>query len=68
MTPPVIFEAHNFQSLLDALRQQGYQVMGPTIRDGAIVYDAVSRVNDLPIGWTEVQDGWYLSPHQAHRS
>jgi hypothetical protein len=31
--------------------------MGPTIREGAIVYDALSRVEDLPIGWTEVQDG-----------
>ena len=57
MTPPVIFEAHHFQSLLDALHQRGYQVMGPTIREGAIVYDAVTRVDDLPIGWTEVQDG-----------
>src|SRR5215470_6807912 len=57
MTPPMIFEAHSFQSLLDVLHQRGYQVMGPTIRDGAIVYDALSRVDDLPIGWTEVQDG-----------
>jgi len=57
VTPPVIFEAHSFQSLLDALCQRGYQVMGPTIREGAIVYDALSRVEDLPIGWTEVQDG-----------
>ena len=32
MTPLVIFEAHSFQSLLDALRQRGYQVMSPTIR------------------------------------
>jgi ferredoxin len=57
MTLPAIFEAHHFQSLLDALHQRGYQVMGPTIREGAIVYDAVTRVDDLPIGWTEVQDG-----------
>jgi ferredoxin len=57
MTPPVIVAAHSFQALLDALHQRGYQVMGPTIRDGAIVYDAVSSVDDLPRGWTEVQDG-----------
>ena len=53
----MIFEAHSFQSLLAAQRQRGCQVMGPTIREGAIVYDALSRVEDLPIGWTEVQDG-----------
>ena len=29
MTLPVIFEANAFQSLLDALRQRGYQVSGP---------------------------------------
>jgi ferredoxin len=57
MTSAVIFEANALQSLLDALRQQGYQVVGPTIRDGAIVYDTLASVDDLPRGWTEVQDG-----------
>lgn len=57
MTAPVIFEANALQSLLNALLAQGYQVVGPTIRDGAIVYDTLASVDDLPRGWTEVQDG-----------
>ena len=27
------------------------------MRDGAIVYDRIGRVADLPVGWTDRQDG-----------
>jgi ferredoxin len=57
MTPAVIFEVSALQALLDALRREGYQVVGPTIRDGAITYDTLASVEELPRGWTEVQDG-----------
>jgi len=45
----------DFQSLLDALSALGYTVVGPTVRDGAIVYDRVATVADLPQGWTDEQ-------------
>jgi formate hydrogenlyase subunit 6/NADH:ubiquinone oxidoreductase subunit I len=32
-------------------------VVGPTVRDGAIVYDELSGADDLPRGWTDEQDG-----------
>ncbi len=32
-------------------------MIGPTVRDGAIVYDEVAAAADLPIGWTDEQDG-----------
>jgi ferredoxin len=41
--------------LIKALIRRGFEVIGPTIRDGAIVYDQVSSVEDLPKGWTDVQ-------------
>jgi len=41
-----------FQALVDA----GYAVMGPTIRDGAIVYRDIEGPEDLPIGWTDAQE------------
>ncbi|AOI95235.1 4Fe-4S dicluster domain-containing protein [Burkholderia sp. LA-2-3-30-S1-D2] len=44
------------QSLIDVLVANRYLVMGPTVRDGAIVYDRVSSVPDLPIGWTDHQE------------
>ncbi len=44
-------------ALLQALRRRGYRTVGPTLRDGAIVYDEITSAADLPAGWTDVQDG-----------
>jgi ferredoxin len=57
MREPVVVDRANFQYLIDALGGQGYTVLGPTIRDGAIVYDEIRAVEDLPAGWTDEQDG-----------
>jgi ferredoxin len=39
--------------LLGALRDEGYTLVGPTLRDGAIVYREIAGAEDLPVGWTE---------------
>src|SRR5512146_1828125 len=49
-------ERSDLQQLLEALRAAGYQAIGPVPRDGAIVYDAIERVDELPEGWTDRQD------------
>jgi formate hydrogenlyase subunit 6/NADH:ubiquinone oxidoreductase subunit I len=43
--------------LFDVLVSDGYQIMGPTVQDDAIVYDVLAGIDDLPIGWTDEQDG-----------
>jgi ferredoxin len=43
--------------LLAALRGRGFRVLGPTVENGAIVYDDLASAGDLPIGWTDLQDG-----------
>jgi ferredoxin len=43
-------------ALLDGLIRRGYTVLGPTIRDDAIVYDEITATCDLPVGWTDEQD------------
>jgi sulfhydrogenase subunit beta (sulfur reductase) len=53
----IIIERSDLQRLLDALTMEGYQVVGPRVRDGAIVYDSLESIEDLPIGWTDEQDG-----------
>ncbi len=53
----VVLQHSEFQQLIDALHQQQYQVIAPTVRDGAIVYDKVQAVAELPVGWTDEQDG-----------
>jgi ferredoxin len=40
-------------SLLATLRTQGYTLIGPTVRDGSVVLDAISSVDDLPRGWRD---------------
>ena len=44
-----------FASLLAALVERGYVVVGPTIDQEAIVYDRIDSGDDVPRGWTEEQ-------------
>lgn len=41
--------------LFSALRSAGWNLAGPRIRDGAIVYDELETAADLPAGWTDEQ-------------
>ncbi|HXH48159.1 MAG TPA: 4Fe-4S dicluster domain-containing protein [Terriglobia bacterium] len=50
------FERQHLQKLFDVLAGNGYQLVGPTLSDGAIVYDEITSVDDLPAGWTDRQD------------
>jgi sulfhydrogenase subunit beta (sulfur reductase) len=50
-------ERDALDELFEALHRRGYTVLGPTVRDRAIVYDEIDRCADLPIGWTDEQDG-----------
>lgn len=52
----VLVSRDALQALLDALHARGFDVVGPTLRDGAIVYDRISRLADLPSGWTDRQE------------
>ena len=52
---PTILPRDCFDSLFDVLQRQGYICVGPTVRDGAIVYDQIHRAADLPQGWTDEQ-------------
>ena len=53
----VVMEGQNLQALFDALVSRGFKILGPALRDGAIVYDELSSAADLPAGWTDEQDG-----------
>jgi ferredoxin len=44
-----------FERLLALLIERGHQLIGPTVRDGAIVYDTIGGVGDLPRGVREIQ-------------
>ena len=53
----VIIERSALDRLLAAISGRGYHVVGPTLREGAIVYGDVGSSTDLPVGWTDEQDG-----------
>jgi ferredoxin len=52
-----VLERSRFDDLLDALGRRGFKTVGPTVRDGAIIYDEIASSKDLPIGLTDEQDG-----------
>ncbi len=63
---PVVFSAGAFDQLLAAIRRRGFRLVGPVVRDGAICYDDIGSVADLPAGWTDDQDaGSYRIRHSA---
>jgi NAD(P)H-flavin reductase/ferredoxin len=45
----------SFPALLERLRESGRRLVGPTVRDGAIVYDALDGAEDLPRGMGDEQ-------------
>ena len=44
------------QPIFEALKAMGYTLVGPTLGEGAITYEQIEQISDLPIGWTEEQD------------
>jgi ferredoxin len=48
--------ARDLQHLLDALSHRGYEVVGPTLIDGQLIYGQIDKSADLPVGWTAVQE------------
>ena len=57
MNPGHVIERSDFDRLLKALSDRGHTIVGPTVRDQAIVYDEIRSAADLPVGWTDEQDG-----------
>lgn len=54
---PAVLERAGFGRLLEALQARGYRVVGPTVRDGAIVFDEIALESELPCGWSDEQEG-----------
>jgi sulfhydrogenase subunit beta (sulfur reductase) len=58
---------NQISQLFPALQQQGYNLIGPTRNQAAILYLPIETIDDLPIGWTDRQEpGIYrLTKHEA---
>ena len=53
---PCLIKPDQLNALISALLRDGYQVIGPSVRDGAVTYGPVNSICDLPSGWTEEQE------------
>ena len=53
----VVVEREHLPQVLAYLNSKGYQVVGPTVREQAIVYETLTSLDDLPTGYTDEQDG-----------
>lgn len=62
--PPVVIAPQGLDALIEVLEERGHTVMGPTVRDGAIVVDEVHAVDDLPGGWGDEQEA---GSYRLHR-
>jgi len=53
----VVLARDGLDRLIEALCADGRTVVGPVVRDGAIVHAPITSLADLPAGWGDVQDG-----------
>lgn len=54
---PAVLDRDGLGQLIAALRAKGYRVVGPRAADGAIVYDDIDGVDDLPAGLGDESEG-----------
>jgi formate hydrogenlyase subunit 6/NADH:ubiquinone oxidoreductase subunit I len=54
-TARIVVTKDGLAAMLAALRVDGHELIGPTVRDGAIVYAPIGGVDDLPAGVTDEQ-------------
>jgi len=60
------FESGKLGNLIQVLENYGYIVIGPIVRDSAIVYEKIKTVSELPVGWTDEQSrGQYRLKRRA---
>lgn len=55
--PMHTIEREELGGLIDAVRRHGRTVMGPVIRESAIVFGEIRSPGDFPPGWADEQEG-----------
>ena len=50
-----VLETKDLDRLIAAIRDCGFQVIGPVVRDGAIAYEPIGCAADLPAGYVDEQ-------------
>jgi ferredoxin len=53
---PVVLTRAAIDELFEALTRDGFRVIGPRVRGGAVVHEDISTTDDLPVGLGETQE------------
>jgi sulfhydrogenase subunit beta (sulfur reductase) len=56
-----ILEPGALQDLITVLQSKGFMVVGPTVRDGSITLETITSTDELPRGWSDVQEPSHYS-------
>ena len=64
----VVIDHDSLDLLFAALKDRGFELVGPTVSDGAIVYGRLNSVQDLPSGWTDEQGPGHYRLKKAYCS
>lgn len=51
-----LLRADDLDTLIQVIALEGHRLIGPTLKDGAIIYDDIHSASDLPRGWTDEQE------------
>ena len=52
----LVIARDQLQALLDALQARGFQIIGPRVQEGSIIYYELTSIDDLPAGWSDQQE------------
>jgi ferredoxin len=64
-----LMAASSLTQLYEALTEAGYHVIGPTVRDGAIVLAELESADELPFGWgVALEPGGYRLRERSDRA
>jgi ferredoxin len=50
-----VLEPGALVALVEVLQGRGYRVVGPQVRERAVIYDDLASADDLPVGWGDEQ-------------
>ncbi len=60
-----VIDVDGLRKVLLTLATEGYELVGPTIKDNAIVYDSIESLEDLPQNWKDQQEPGVYRIHKT---
>jgi sulfhydrogenase subunit beta (sulfur reductase) len=65
MLQPKLMSTSDLATLIEQLRDDGFAVIAPKVRDGAIALAEIETLDDLPRGWRDEQEAGHYRLHDA---